>query len=299
MTRILLIALFVACGLWTTGSVPTNVNFAETIQTTPALTGQEEASQILSLAQGFIAKAKSTSYQGDFVIQAQQKGVSVPLFPAEFRMSYSASLDKYLYEVTAPSVAVGSAILIHERLTLTAAAAPVDVADGCSGAVCSTDGQCGDCSGTVQTAESMGTFQKLISTGAFDLPYLTEISSLKAQKVETVKHEGEESTVVRFDRSLLESFGLGDLLVTVRHRDGAPVAFDFIDKANQKIKRLEASYVGHELTAVNAVNYEQQLEVSIVLKSVESIKRNVSFSDSMFTRENLFRIVRTRPADAE
>src|SRR5688572_22247859 len=100
MTRILLIALFVACGLWTTGSVPTNVNFAETIQTTPALTGQEEASQILSLAQGFIAKAKSTSYQGDFVIQAQQKGVSVPLFPAEFRMSYSASLDKYLYEVT-------------------------------------------------------------------------------------------------------------------------------------------------------------------------------------------------------
>ena len=301
MTRILLIALFVACGLWTTGSVPTNVNFAETIQTTPALTGQEEASQILSLAQGFIAKAKSTSYQGDFVIQAQQKGVSVPLFPAEFRMSYSASLDKYLYEVTGPSVAVGSAILIHDRPTLTAAAAmPVEVADGCSGAVCSTDGQCGgDCSGAVQPAESMGTFQKLISTGAFDLPYLTEISSLKAQKVETVKHEGEESTVVRFDRSLLESFGLGDLLVTVRHRDGAPVAFDFIDKAGQKINRLEASYVGHELTAVNAVNYEQQLEVSIVLKSVESIKRNVSFSDSMFTRENLFRIVRARPADAE
>lgn len=299
MKRILLIGLFVACGLWTTGSLQTNVNFAETVRTTSALTGQEDASQILSLAQAFIAKAKSTSYQGDFVIQAQQKGVTVPLFPAEFRMSYSASLDKYLYEVTAPSVAVGSAILIHERPTLTATAAPVDVADGCSGAVCSADGQCGDCSGTIQTAESIGTFQKLISTGAFDLPYLTELSSLKAEKVEVVKLDGEESTVVRFDRSLVESFGLSDLLVTVRHRDGAPVAFDFVNAAGQKTRRLEASYVGSELTAVNAVNYEQQLQVSIVLKSVESIKRNVSFSDSKFTRENLFRIVSTRPAEAE
>ena len=295
MKRILLIGLFVACGLWTTGSLQTSVNFAETLQTTPALTGQEDASQILSLAQGFIAKSKSTSYQGDFVIQAQQKGVTVPLFPAEFRMSYSKSLDKYLYEVTAPSIAVGSAILIHERPTLTATAAPVEVADGCSGAVCNADGQCGDCSGTIQTAESMGTFQKLINTGAFDLPYITKISSLKAEKVETIKLDGEEGTVVRFDRSLVEPFGLSDLLVTVRHRDGAPVAFDFVNAAGQKARRLEASYVGSELTSVNAVNYEQQLEVSIVLKSVASIKRNVTFSDSKFTTQNLLRIVSTKP----
>jgi hypothetical protein len=299
MKRILLLGLLVACGFLTAGTLQTNVNFAESVPTTAALTGQEDASQILSHAQSFIARAKSSSYQGDFIIQAQQKGVTVPLFPAEFRMSYSQSLDKYLYEVTAPSVAVGSAILIHERPTLTAKVAPVDVADGCSGAVCSVDGQCGDCSGTIQTAESLGTFQKLISTGAFDLPYITKFTSLRAEKVDVVKLDGEDSTVVRFDRTLVEPFGLSDLLVTVRHRDGAPVAFDFVNTAGQKIKRIVASYVGSELTALNAVNFEQQLEVSIVLKSVESIKRNVSFNDSMFTREHLHHIVSTRPTEVE
>lgn len=297
-------------------------NFAGISPAAPALTGQEKAAEILGRGQQFLKKAKSTSYQADYIIEASQNGVAVPLFPAEFRLSYSAKLDKYLYEVTSPAIAVGSAMLINRQPTLVARSssprglvqnaahvqesAAVEVADGCSGYVCNLDGACGDCSGEIILVSSKpnapkpsSTFLKLVNAGAFDLPYLTDFSPSNSEKVKTVAHKGEMSSVVRFDRAQASGVGLGDILVTVRHRDGAPVAFDFVNAAGETSKHMEASYVGSELTALTAIDNEQKLELHITLKSIKSINRNAQLDDSIFTRENLHRVLGKRELVAE
>jgi len=307
MKRGLFIApILIACGFLVAGILSPPRNFAKTSTAAPVLTGQEDAVETLSQGQQFLKNAKSTSILADYIIEATQKGVSVPLFPAEFRLSYSANLDKYLYEVTSPAIAVGSAMLINRQPSLVAKnssqsglfqnvslvreLAAVEVADGCSGTVCSVDGTtCGDCS-SAEVAQKT-TFETLINSRAFDLPFLSDFSASNSEKVKTVSIDGEMSTVVRFDRTHAFALGFGDILVTVRHRDAAPVAFDFIDTAGAPAKHMKASYVGLELTALTAIDHVQKLELHITLKSLESVNRNVQFDDSIFTRENLVRIL--------
>ena len=308
---LLIAAILIACAYLVPGTFRPARNFAGTSPAAPVLTGQENAEEIVGRGQQFLRTAKSTSYQAEYIIEASQNGVAVPLFPAEFRLSYSAKLDKYLYEVTSPSIAVGSALLIHRRPTLTARNTspagivrnaalvmdvPAEVADGCSGSIYDLDGNCYDCaSGMLMTSfkpnsqKPTSTFMKLANAGAFDLPYLTDFSPGNSEKVNTVAHKGEMSSVVRFARAQASGVGLKDILMTVRHRDGAPVAFDFVNAAGETSKHIEASYVGSELTALTAIDNEQKLELHITLKSMASVNRNVQLDDSIFTRENLRR----------
>lgn len=298
---ILIVAGFVVAGIF---SPPRN--FAKSSPGDAVLSGNESAVEILSQGQQFMKNAKSTSLQADYIIEAIQKGERIPLFPAEFRLKYSATLDKYLYEVTSPAIAVGSAMLINrqpslvaknssqsglfQNVSLTRETAAVEVADGCSGSVCSVDGStCGDCSGAEVSGKT--TFQTLVNSSAFDLPFLSDFSNGNSEKVQTVSIDGEMSTVVRFDKAQALALGFGDILVTVRHRDGAPIAFDFIDTAGLTAKHMKASYVGLEMTSLTAIDNVQNLELHITLKSLDSVNRNVQFSDSIFTRENLVKIV--------
>src|SRR5947209_5948540 len=194
---LLLLTVLIACALVVVGARrastnPVGANFAALVPTAPALTGHEDAPEIFGRAQDFLKKAKSTSYQAKFIINATQAGKPVALFPAEYRLSYSAKLDKYLYEVTSPTAAVGSALLINRRPTLTARnpspsgevqnAALVqddpaaEVADGCSGSMYDMDGNCYDCgTGELMMSYETGpqkrvsTFMVLARTGVFDL----------------------------------------------------------------------------------------------------------------------------------
>src|SRR2546423_6288879 len=122
---LLLVTVLIGCALVVVGARrpgtnPVGANFAALVPAAPALTGSENAPEIFGRAQEFLKKAKSTSYQAKFVINASHDGKPIPLFPAEYRLSYSAKLDKYLYEVTSPAAAVGSALLVNRRPTLTA-----------------------------------------------------------------------------------------------------------------------------------------------------------------------------------
>ena len=342
MRKVLLAApVLITCVFFATGAHRPNFNFASVLPTAPALTGQEHAAHILGRAQGFMGKAKSTSYQADFVIQASRNGKTPALFPAQFRMSYSADLNKYLYEVTGPEIAGGSAILIHGGPTLVAknssggpmfrkagyAAAmtyvsEADVIDGCSSILYNSDGSCGNCQdlvivpleqqlsaapGTKRNLPASygaretrvdGTFMALIRTGAFDLPYLTNLATEDAEVVRGVAHRGEQSSVVRFSRGRALALGHSDIQVTVRHRDGAPVAFDYFDHEGRPTRHFEASYIGAEMTNLSAVDYLQNLELNIELKNVGSIKRNVKLNDSMFTRDHLYSILNKKKAGA-
>ena len=342
MKRVLLAApILIACVFFATGANRPNFNFAGVLPTAPALTGNEDAAQILGRAKGFMGKSKSTSYQADFVIQASRNGATSPLFPAQFHMSYSATLDKYLYEATAPDVAVGSAILIHANPELSAMNASrggqivnaayrrrmtyissADVIDGCSSVVYNSDGSCGNCDGYALMEEVNmaaagvkrnmpasyrpgqvkidGTFMRMFRTGAFDLPYLTTMPSDDAEVVKGVSHRGEQSTVVRVARGRALALGHGDIQVTVRHRDGAPVAFDYFDQGGNRTKHFEASYVGNEMTSLSASDYQQNIDLNIELKNVGSIKRNAKLDDSMFTVDHLYRILnKKKSAGAE
>jgi hypothetical protein len=329
MRRVLLAApILIAGAFFALGAHRPNLNFASVLPTAPALTGNESPSHILKRAQDFLGKSKSTSYEADFVIQASQNGATPALFPAGFHLSYSANVDKYLYEVTSPEVGVGSAILIQGGPTVAArnssrggifrkagyapammAISEADVVDGCSSIVYNADGSCGNCdgieiAGEPHTAEELqsvsykrgvtkvdGTFMKMIRTGAFDLPYLTATDTEDAELVKGVSHKGEESSVVRVPRGRALALGHGDIQITVRHRDGAPVAFDYFDNEGKPTKHFEASYVGAEMTSLSAVDYQQNLELNIELKSVGSIKRNVKLDDSMFTVDHLYTIL--------
>lgn len=315
-------AILIASAYLVAGTFRPARNFSSISPVAPVLTGQENAEEIIGRGQQFLRKAKSTSYKADYVIEANQNGVAVPLFPAEFSLNYSSTLDKYLYEVTSPSAAVGSALLIHRRPTLTARNtspggvmrnaslgqdyAPAEVADGCSGSIYDLDQNCYDCGGGMllvsnkhASQKPSSTFMKLANSGAFDLPYLTDFSPSNAEKINTVAHKGEMSSVVRFARTQASGVGLKDILMTVRHRDGAPVAFDFINSAGETSKHIEASYVGSELTGLTAVDNEQKLELHITLKSMGSVNRNVKLDDSDFTRENLKRILGKKGRVAE
>jgi hypothetical protein len=256
-------------------------------------------------------------------------------------MSYSANLDKYLYEATAPDVAVGSAILIHADPSFSAKnssprgqivnaayrrmqyISSADVIDGCSSIMYNSDGSCGNCDGYALMEEGPvaaapgvkrnmpasyspgptkidGTFMRLFRTGAFDLPYLTTMPSDDAEVVKGVSHRGEQSTVVRVARGQALALGHGDIQITVRHRDGAPVAFDYFDQGGNRTKHFEASYVGNEMTSLSASDYQQNIDLNIELKSVGSIKRNARLSDDLFTVDHLYSILnKKKSAGAE